>query len=60
MYKRAPQSRGRTCPLVRPDHTRDHYPVWGFPCLSEAQDLHYQQPIYIYIYIYGEFLGKIQ
>jgi hypothetical protein len=21
-------------PLARPDHARDHYPGWGFPCLS--------------------------
>jgi hypothetical protein len=23
-------------PLARPDHARDHYPGWGFPCLSKA------------------------
>jgi hypothetical protein len=37
-------------PLARPDHARDHYPGWGFPCLSEAQVFYYQQPIYIYFY----------
>jgi hypothetical protein len=31
--------------LARPDHTRDHYRGWGFPCLSKAQCFHYQQPI---------------
>ena len=33
-------------PLARPDHARDHYPGWGFPCLSEALAFHYQPPIY--------------
>jgi hypothetical protein len=43
-------------PLVRPDHTRDHYPGWGFPCLSKAQGFHYQQPIYIIIYVCNIYL----
>jgi hypothetical protein len=34
-------------PLAQPDHARDHYPSWGFPCLSEAQGFYYQQPISI-------------
>jgi hypothetical protein len=37
-------------PLARLDHARDHYPGWGFPCLSEAQNFHYQQPLSLYIY----------
>jgi hypothetical protein len=35
-------------PLARPDHARDHYPDWSFPCLTEAHGFHYQQPILYY------------
>jgi hypothetical protein len=48
-------------PLARPDHTRDHYPGWGFPCLSAAHGFYYQQPIYIYFpyFLFSIFLFQI-
>jgi hypothetical protein len=36
-------------PLARPDHACDHYPGWGFTCLSKDLGFHYRQYIYIYI-----------
>jgi hypothetical protein len=43
-------------PLARPDHVCDHYPGWGFPCLSEALGFHYQRPIYIHLQIIHNFV----
>jgi hypothetical protein len=48
MHKRARNRTDARAPPARPDHARDHYPGWGFSCLSEAQGSHYQQPIYIW------------
>jgi hypothetical protein len=47
MHTRAHNRANARAPLTRPDHARDHYPGWGFPCLSKALSFHYQQP-YIY------------